>query len=308
MCTALFYGVGGGYMGRTLDYEHGYGEQVTVTPRGYLDNRYGMVGMATVADGYPLYFDGVNEAGVAVAALNFPLSARYAPADTAGATVAVHQLIPTLLGRCASVDQAVSLLRGIVLCDRPFSQHYPTARLHWMVADAGRCVVAESTEDGLHIYENPARVLTNEPPFPHQLSHLSHFAHLTPDQPGGRWQSPVSRGGGALGMPGDYTSPSRFVRAAFGAAHAPTEENGTKVGAFFRRMAAVEIPRGWVRAEDGRWVVTHYTCCMDPAQGVYYYRTAGCHRITAVSLPRTPMGEKPMCYPLRKQEDIAWEN
>ena len=89
MCTALFYGVGGGYMGRTLDLEYGYGEQVTVTPRGYLGNRYGMVGMAAVVDGYPLYFDGVNEAGLAVAALNFPLSARYAPADTVGATVAV---------------------------------------------------------------------------------------------------------------------------------------------------------------------------------------------------------------------------
>ena len=306
MCTALFYGVGGGYLGRTLDYEQGYGERVTVTPRGYLGNRYGMVGMATVAEGYPLYFDGVNEAGLAVAALNFPLSARYAPAHTAGATVAVHELIPTLLGRCTSVDQAVSLLRGVVLCDRPFSEHYPTARLHWMVADAGRCVVAESTDTGLHVYENPARVLTNEPPFPHQLSHLSHYGNLSPAPPDG-WQTPVSRGGGTVGLPGDFTSPARLVRGAYAVTHAAPV--GEQIAQVFRLMAAVSVPAGCVQADDGRPVFTRYTACMDLRQRAYIYNVYGCHRLRGVALRPAVLDKADLTtYPLPEQEDVLWEN
>ncbi len=306
MCTALFYGVGGGYLGRTLDYEHGYGERVTVTPRGYLGNRYGMVGMATVAEGYPLYFDGVNEAGLAMAGLNFPHSARYAPDPCTEAAVAVYELIPTLLGRCSSVDQAVSLLRGIVLCDRPFSEQYPTARLHWMVADAGRCVVVESTADGMSIYENPARVLANEPPLPHQLSHLSHYGNLSP-APSDEWQQPVSRGGGTVGLPGDFTSPARFVRGAYAVAH--SRSNMEPIAEVFRLMAAVAVPSGCVQAEDGRPVVTRYTACMDLRQGAYVYNTYGCHRPRAVVLRPSVLdsAELTTC-PLPEQEDVAWEN
>lgn len=307
MCTALFYPVGGGYLGRTLDLEHGYGEQVVVTPREYLNNRYGMVGMATVAEGYPLYFDGVNEVGLAVAALNFPLSARYAADPNTEAAVAVHQLIPTLLGRCCSVDQAVSLMRGIVLCDRPFSERYPTARLHWMVADAGRCVVVESTAEGVDIHENPAKVLTNEPPFPHQLSHLSHFANLSPTPPEDGWQTPVSRGGGTIGLPGDFTSPARFVRGAYGVAHsAPTGEPLHQV---FRLMGMVAVPEGCVAAEDGRSVITRYTACMDLRQKAYVYNVYGCHRLSAVALRPSVLDAPDLTiYPLTEQEDVRWEN
>lgn len=307
MCTALFYAAGGGYMGRTLDLEYGYGEQVTVTPRGYLDNRYGMVGMAAVADGYPLYYDGVNEAGLAMAGLNFPHSARYAPPPDVGVEVAVHRLIPTLLGRCESVDQAVSLLRGLVLCDRPFSDRYPTASLHWMLADAGRSVVVESTADGVRIMENPARVLTNEPPLPHQLSHLSHYANLTPAPPQDAWQQPLSRGGGTVGLPGDFSSPARFVRGAYVAAHAaPT---GEPISQVFRMMAAVAVPSGCVLAEDGRPVITRYTACMDLRGRAYLYSTYGCHRLRGVALrPSVLEGSSLTTYPLPEQEDILWEN
>jgi len=307
MCTAV-WDKAGGLFGRTLDLEYTYEEQVVVSPAGFFSGPYRMVGMATMAAGYPLYYDAVNERGLAMAGLHFPRSCVYPPPREGVENVGSYALIPTLLSRCADVPEAVERLGRMRLCNRPFSPAYPATPLHWMLADRRQAVVIESTAEGVRVQDNPAGVLTNEPPFPHQLSHLSHFAHLTPDQPGGRWQSPVSRGGGALGMPGDFTSPSRFVRAAFGAAHAPAEEGAARIGAFFRRMGAVEIPRGWVRAEDGRWVVTHYTSCMDLAQGVYYYRTAGCHRTAAVSLARASAADKPVCYPLSKQEDIRWEN
>ena len=264
-----------------------------------------MVGVATMADGYPLYYDAVNEKGVAMAGLHFPLSCVYPPPRDEAVNVGSFALIPTLLSRCASVEDVVAEMRRIYLCNHAFSAEYPPSPLHWMAADRHRAVVIEATVGGVQVIDNPTGVLTNEPPLSHQLSHLSHFAHLSPAQPTG-WQTPISRGGGTVGMPGDYTSPSRFVRAAFGAAHAPNEAPMEKVGGYCRRMAAVEIPRGWVQAEDGRWVVTHYTSCMDLEQRIYYYRTAGCHRITAVRLPDAVDGLT--AYPLRKQEDIRWEN
>lgn len=304
MCTAV-WDAANGLFGRTLDLEYTYDEQVVIAPGDRFGGWYRMIGVATVADGYPLYYDAVNEKGVAMAGLHFPRSCAYPPPREGAVNVGSFALIPALLSRCASVEDVVAEMRRIYLCSHAFSEAFPATPLHWMAADRHRAVVIEAVVGGVQVTDNPAGVLTNEPPLAHQLSHLSHFAHLSPAQPTG-WQDPLSRGGGTVGMPGDYTSPSRFVRAAFGAAHAAAREGEAKISAYFRRMAAVEIPPGWVQAEDGRTVVTHYTSCMDLEQLAYYYRTAGCHRITAVQLPDVVDGL--ITYPLRRQEDIRWEN
>ena len=305
MCTAV-WDRANGLFGRTLDLEYTYDEQVVISPGGRFGGWYRMVGMATVADGYPLYYDAVNERGVAMAALHFPQSCAYPPPRERAVNVGSFALIPTLLSRCPSVEEVVAEMRRIYLCNHAFSEAFPPSPLHWLVADRHHAVVIEATAAGVQVTDNPTGVLTNEPPLSHQLSHLTQYAHLSVALPTDGWQTPIGRGGGAVGMPGDYTSPSRFVRAAFGAAHAPTEEPMQKIGGYFRRMAAVEIPRGWVQSEDGRWVETHYTSCMDLEQGVYYYHTAGCRRITAVRL--TDTATDLIAYPLHKQEDIAWEN
>ena len=306
MCTAV-WDKNGGLFGRTLDLEYTYDEQVALCHGRRWGGHHAIIGIATVVDGYPLYYDGMNDRGLAIAGLHFPQSCRYPDPRDGIENVGSYALIPTLLARCATVTEAVDALKRLHLCNTPFSAAYPPTPLHWMLADHRQAAVVEATADGVQIHPNPTGVLTNEPPLLHQLSHLSHYAHLTPCQPKGAWQSPVSRGGGGLGIPGDATSPSRFVRAAFGAAHAPAETEDTRMGAYLRRMAAVEIPRGWVQAEDGRWVVTHYTSCMDLRSGVYYYRTYGCHRITAVRIPDV-VGDVPLCYPLRQTEDLRWEN
>lgn len=307
MCTALYFPVGGGFLGRTLDLEHGYWEQVTVTPAGYLGNRYAIVGMAANRQGYPLYFDGVNEVGLAMVGLNFPHSARYAPDTADTVTVAPYELIPTLLGRCGSVDQAVSLLRGLRLCHRAPGPEYPVASLHWMLTDGARCVVVESTETGLHILDNPTGVLTNEPPLPHQLSLLKNYAHLSPTQRQNSWQQPQSRGTGAVGLPGDFSSPGRFVRGAFALAHAtPTNQ---PVGQVFHLLDTVAVPEGCVRLSDGGRVITRYATCMDLRHPTYYYRTYGCHRIHAVALSHQNLAKDTLtAFPLPEQEDVKWEN
>lgn len=307
MCTAIKIG---GCFGRTLDLEYGYAEQVVLTPRNFpltmrhrptLTAHYAMLGMATVVDGFPLYYDAVNEQGLAMAGLNFPHSGRYAPA--AEGDVASFELIPYILGRCATVEEAKGLLAQLRVCDTAFSAAFPPTRLHWMVADAERSIVAESTADGMAVYDNPVGVLTNEPPFPDQLAEWGNYAHLTADEPAST-PPHLGRGSGSLGLPGDFTSPSRFQRAAFVAAHSEAAED--PIGQFFHAMAAVEVPRGCLRLPDGRWVVSQYTCCMDLHARTYYYRTYGCHRIHGVRMAAE--GDTLRAYPLPQSEDVKWTN
>lgn len=119
-------------------------------------------------------------------------------------------------------------LERINLVGTPFSDAMPAASLHWIIADKSEAIVAESTATGLHIYDNPAGVLTNNPPFEMQMQNLSNYISLSPSQPENTFAPDVplaaySRGMGALGLPGDLSSQSRFVRAAFTRAHSVSE-------------------------------------------------------------------------------------
>ena len=296
MCTAMKIG---GLFGRTLDLEYTYNEQVVLCPRDFtltmrhlpdLTLHHAILGMATVAEGFPLYYDACNECGLAVAGLNFPHSGRYA---TEG-EVASFELIPYLLGTCATVAEARAALERMRVCDTAFSEAWPPTRLHWMVADTAQSIVVESTAGGLQIYNNPIGVMTNEPPFDRQLTHWAQFAHLTPHEP---TPTPphLGRGSGSLGLPGDFTSPSRLVRATFAAAHSVAEDD--PVGQFFHAMATVEVPRGCLRLPDGKMVISQYTCCMDLARKAYHYRTYESRSVTTVEMD-TPHGDTLRIYPL----------
>lgn len=309
MCTALHVH---GCFGRTLDLEYGYAEQVVLTPRDFplelrhlphLTHHYALLGMATVAEEFPLYYDAVNEQGLAMAGLNFLHSGVYAPVSERTDNVASFELIPYVLGKCQNVEEAKALLATIRVCDTSFNDQFPATRLHWVVADATRSVVVESTAEGVKIYDNPIGAMTNEPTFDKQLAHWETFPHLTAAEPD---PTPphLGRGSGSVGLPGDFTSPSRLVRAAFVAAHSEAEED--PVGQFFHAMATVEVPRGCLRLPNGKQVLSRYTSCMDLVQRVYYYRTYGCQRIHGVRMAAE--GEALVAYPLPQSEDVKWVN
>ena len=131
MCTAISYQTKDHYFGRNLDYEYGYQEAVTITPRDYifhfrrlppLEHHYAMIGMATVSQGYPLYYDATNEHGLSIAGLNFPLSAKYMPEDPKKDNVTPFELIPWLLGNCKTVEEAEGKLQNVNLIDISFSK------------------------------------------------------------------------------------------------------------------------------------------------------------------------------------------
>jgi len=192
MCTAVTYKTKDFYFGRTLDYEFSYGEEITVTPRNYifdfrhigqLKSHYAIIGMAFVSEGYPLYYDAVNEKGLGMAGLNFVGNAAYKASVCGEKDIAQFEFIPWILSQCATVSEARAKLDGINLTGTPFSSQLPAAQLHWIIADKDEAITVESMKDGLHIYDNPVGVLTNNPPFDMQMFALNNYAGLSSRQP-----------------------------------------------------------------------------------------------------------------------------
>ena len=324
MCTAATYQTHDFYFGRTLDYEFSYGDEVTITPRGYafdfrhaghLSHPYAMLGMAHVVQGYPLYYDAINEKGLCMAGLNFVGNAVYADVIAGRENVAQFELIPYLLGQCASVAEARARLAQINLVGTPFNAQLPAAQLHWLLADAQQAVVIECMADGLHIDDNPVGVLTNNPPFPQQLFQLNNYMGLSPKQPANRFSSQLtlsaySRGMGALGLPGDLSSASRFARVAFTRMNAVSgTSEAESVSQFFHILGSVEQQRGCCEVRDGEYEITLYTSCCNASRGIYYYTTYENHQITAVDMHRENLdGSALIRYPLITGEQIAYQN
>lgn len=318
MCTAVSYRNRTHYFGRTLDYERSFGEEIVFTPRRFplpyrnlptQGHHLAILGMAHVADGYPLYYDAMNERGLCMAGLNFVGFAAYP--GGAEYTVAPFEFIPWVLGRCETVDQVRALLSRTALTETDFSKNLPAARLHWLIADAREAITVESMADSLHIHDNPAGVLTNNPPFPEQLRHLASFSHLSPGPQENRFPiplKPISRGLGAVGLPGDLSSQSRFVRAAFTSLHSICEE-AMSLSQFFHILGSVEQTLGCCRLEDGSLEHTIYTSCCDTARGIYCCTTYGSRRITGIDMNREdPDGTALVRWPMLTGEDILLQN
>lgn len=293
MCTAITFSSKDHYFGRTLDYEKSFGESVVITPRNYkfpFHTHFAMIGMAHVAKNYPLYYDAVNEAGLGMAGLNFPGNAYYNNVQMGMQNVASYEMIPFILGQCCDVEEARRLLEHINITAKSFAEHLPPSSLHWMVADKEQALVVEQTEEGLHIYENPIGVLTNNPPFESQMHHLCQYMNLTAKPAENRFAKGIqldaySRGMGAVGLPGDVSSCSRFVRAAFTKLNSvcgETEE--ASVSQFFHILGAVEQVRGCVELEKGIYEITIYTSCCNMDRGIYYYTTYENRDIQCVKL------------------------
>ena len=324
MCTAITDKTCGFYFGRTLDHPFSYGEEVAITPRDYpflwrngtkLTNHYAMIGMAHVAGNYPLYYDAVNEKGLCIAGLNFPGNAVYEQPSADRENVAVFELIPWLLSQFESTAQVRAAFGHICLADIPFSRELPTATLHWMIADRNETIVVESMADGLHIYDNPVGVMTNNPPFDEQLSGLTDYLHLTPKEPEcsfspGLKLSSRSLGTGAVGLPGDLSSRSRFIRAAFMRGNSVSGESEEEsVGQFFHILGSVEHLRGACVTPDGSHEITVYTSCCSADRGIYYYTTYENRQITAVDMHRENLdGQSLVRYPLVTGQQIRRQN
>ena len=324
MCTAATYRTKDFYFGRTLDYEFSYGEEITVTPRNYpfsfrylpeKREHYAIIGMAHVEEDYPLYYDAVNEKGLGMAGLNFVGNAVYGEVREGKENVAAFELIPYILSQCENTEEARELLGKIQITDTRFKEQLPNGRLHWIIADEKEAITVESVTEGLKIYENAPGVLTNNPPFPMQMFQMNNYMQLSSRQPENLFSDQLSletysRGMGALGLPGDLSSASRFVRVAFTKLHARSGEGeADSVGQFFHILGSVEQTRGCCELENGKYEITIYTSCCNATKGIYYYTTYTNRQITAVDMHREKLdGTELIRYPMLEEEQIRLQN
>lgn len=322
MCTAITYQTKNHYFGRTFDHNMSYGEAVVITPRKFplrtlpnVNSHYAIIGMAAINDHYPLYFDATNEKGLSMAGLNFPENAVYAAPREGADNVPTFDFIPWILGQCETVDQAEELLLHTNLTDTPFSPQISPAPLHWLLADHKRSLTIESTKDGLQLYKNPIGVLTNNPPFPWQMENLSNYRALSPKETKTNFAPHVdftaySHGMGAVGLPGDYSSVSRFVRVAFAKLNAVSDsEELESISQFFHILGAVSQSRGCVQLDDDHYEITRYTSCCNTDLCIYYYTTYENSQITAVNLHSEDFtGTQLISYPLITQQRIYYQN
>ena len=324
MCTAATYKTKDGYFGRTLDYEFSYGDEITITPRNYqfnfrnadsINTHYAIIGMAYVSGNYPLYYDAINEKGLGIAGLNFVGNAAYNKPVENKTNIAQFELIPWILGQCSTVKEAKVLLDNINIIDTPFSAELPLAQLHWIIADKEEAVTVESMADGLHIYDNSVGILTNNPPFNIQLFSLNNYMNLSPKNPENKFSDklplhPYSRGLGAIGLPGDLSSASRFVKAAFTKMNSVSGDSEEEsVSQFFHILGSVDQQRGCCEVHDGKYEITIYTSCCNLDKGIYYYTTYNNHQISAVDMHRENLdSDKLSRYPIILNQHINFQN
>lgn len=288
MCTAITYKNRNFYFGRTLDYYESYGEKILVTPRNYefklkkvqpLVNHYSIIGMGILVEDVPLYYDAMNEKGLCMAGLNFPDNAFYYEEVTDKDNIAPFEFIPWILGRCSNLTEVKVLLMNINIVNICFNEKYQLSPLHWIISDADESITVECVRDGMKVYDNSLGVLTNNPTFDMQMHNLNNYIGLSPKQPENNFSHKLklknySYGMGALGLPGDLSSQSRFVRASFAKLNSNCGDTEMEnINQFFHILGAVCQQKGCNDVGNGKYEYTMYTSCCDTAKGIYYYTT-----------------------------------
>jgi choloylglycine hydrolase len=323
MCTAANYTAKNHYFGRNLDLEYSYNETVTVTPRNYvftfrqvdaLRSHHALIGISTNVDGYPLYYDATNEKGLSMAGLNFPENADYKPEDPNKINITPFEFIPWVLGQYETVTEVKEVLKGINLVNISFSKEYPLSPLHWIISDREESITVESVKEGLHVYDNPVGVLTNNPTFDKQLFNLNNYMTLSIDPPKNNFAPDLgldtySRGMGAIGLPGDLSSSSRFVKAVFTKMNSVSGNSESEaISQFFHILGSAAQQRGCVRLGD-KYEITIYSSCCNTDKGIYYYTTYENSQISGVDMHKENLdSEEIISYSLIKGQQIKMQN
>ena len=325
MCTSSNYIIKKHYFGRNFDYEISYNEKVTITPRNYkfdfklidsIESHYAIIGVAAGVDVYPLYYDACNEKGLSIAGLNFAGNAKYLDEKESMINITPFEFIPYLLSNFSSVSEVKEALKNINLVNINFSDELPLSPLHWMISDKDAAIVVEPMDDGLRVYDNPVGVLTNNPPFDKQLFTLNDYRSLSNKNPDNKFSDSFdldeySRGMGAIGLPGDLSSSSRFAKVAFTRANSYSGDSEEEsVSQFFHILGSVEQQNGCTFINDpDLYEYTIYTSCYNTEDAILYYRTYNNSQITAVKLMNEDLDSSELIdYKLVSDEQILFIN
>lgn len=323
MCTCITLKTKDHYFGRNLDLAYRFGEKVVITPRSYkfelknkdiINIKYAIIGMATVVGDYPLYAEATNEKGLSMAGLYFPKNAYFFNQDENVLNLTPYELIPYFLGQYSTVMEIRGILANLNITNIPFSDKMPITDLHWMISDGEESIVIEQMRDGLKIYDNPFGVLTNNPPFDYHLTNINNYLNLSARNEDSRFAKEYLKsygaGMGAIGLPGDNSPASRFVRATFNKMNSIcfTDEKSS-VTQFFHILDAVFMVRGSTITEDEQYDITTYSCCINTSKGIYYYKTYTNNQITAIKMTDKEKNKKDLSiYDLNEEQQINYVN
>ena len=293
---------------RTLEFAQDIRSNAIIIPRGMKfvgstpdgspglpwTTRYGAVGMN--ACGLPVFADGLNEKGLHVGVFYFPGYARYQAIgeQERDCSLAPQELSGYLLGTCANVEEAVKAVKSVRVGEVTFPEFGFVLPLHYIVNDAsGESVVLEYVDGDLKVHPNPLGVMSNSPTFDWHMTNLSNYVNLSvtnvpPFDLSGTKLPSLGQGSGMLGLPGDFTPPSRFIRAvAFSKSAIPVESSREGVLQAFHILNQFDIPKGAVRGQEhGKEVAdyTLWTSASDLKNLRYYFRTYDNSRIRMIDL------------------------
>lgn len=327
MCTSFTYQDADHkwYLSRTMDFTFDMGARPVVIPRGYeftgalanFSGKYGFGGSGRKVGEYAVV-DGVNEAGFGAATL-YLVESKYNDAPIAGKqNLASYEMVPYLLGNFATVEELRAGLDqiNIVAVANAFMGNI-VVPLHWIVADAtGDCAVLEQTGDGLQMFDNPVGVMTNSPDFEWHVKNLNNYPQLQATQAGTAQYGDFTARGfgagtGAVGVPGDYTSVSRFVRMAF------MRQNGEQVtgqanavNTISHLMNSVDIPRGVKVMDDGKSMdYSQYRAYVSLSDKTYFLQPYDDQTITRVQLTEDLLSaDAPTEFPVQHEQQFVSVN
>lgn len=281
---------------RTIEWGESEMENLyTIVPRGYIQqsmlpngetggmtfsSMYGYVGLAVVEPGWVV--DGMNEAGLSAGLFYFPGYGQYPeynPNDKAN-TISDFQLVSWILSRFSTVDQVKSAIKNI----RVTSIDPRASTAHWRVTEpSGKQIIIEFINGEAQVYDSELGVLTNSPDYPWQLRNLNNYVNLAPGTAGPIKMGPITlrafgAGSGLLGLPGDFTPPSRFVRAAFLQTYSIQQDTSyDSVLQAFHILNNFDVPLG-TEFPVGKYPVnmpsaTQWTIATDMHDRIVYYHT-----------------------------------
>ncbi|MFO0917633.1 MAG: choloylglycine hydrolase family protein [Planctomycetaceae bacterium] len=314
---------------RTLEFAADLKSNVIVVPRGRESvgtapgnqpglrwkNKYAAVGAN--AFGLPVIIDGLNDQGLHVGLFYFPGFAKYqqVTAQDSGKALAPWELGSYLLGTCRDINEATAAAKGVLVGEvvQPDMGIVPPA--HYIVTDAGgNSVVLEYVEGKLLIHANPFGVMSNAPTFDWHMTNLGNYVTLSKknvervDLAGNEIKG-LGQGSGMLGLPGDFTPPSRFVRAvAYSKTALPVTTAKEGVLQAFHILNQFDIPKGAAQGvEHGQEVYdyTLWTSAADLKNLRYYFRTYDNSRIRMVDMKTLDLDAKAIgTILMRGDEDI----
>ncbi|NGT57414.1 linear amide C-N hydrolase [Clostridium perfringens] len=304
MCTGLALETKDGLhlFGRNMDIEYSFNQSIIFIPRNFkcvnksnkkeLTTKYAVLGMGTIFDDYPTFADGMNEKGLGCAGLNFPVYVSYSKEDIEGKTnIPVYNFLLWVLANFSSVEEVKEALKNANIVDIPISENIPNTTLHWMISDiTGKSIVVEQTKEKLNVFDNNIGVLTNSPTFDWHVANLNQYVGLRYNQVpefklGDQSLIALGQGTGLVGLPGDFTPASRFIRVAFlRDAMIKNDKDSIDLIEFFHILNNVAMVRGSTRTVEEKSDLTQYTSCMCLEKGIYYYNTYENNQINAIDM------------------------